>query len=116
MSTFGPRDARLGRIGLAFAVLISIAAVAAPARGDSFNDRYYRGNIYDCNHRDCRHQHHHRHDNDGFFSFGLGGPVYSDPPYYYAPAPQYYYPPPAYYPRPYYQPGPSFNLTVPLGN
>ena len=36
----------------------------------------------------------------------------SDPPYYYAPPPQYYYPPP---PR-YYQPGPSFNLTIPLGD
>ena len=118
--TSKPITARLGRIGLAFAALVSIAAVATPAAADSsddgtFNERSYRGNINDCNHRDCRHayQHHrHRqHDNDGFFSFGLGGPVYSDPPYYYAPAPQYYYPPPTYY-----QPGPSFNLTIPLGN
>jgi hypothetical protein len=120
MSNFAPLNARLSRIGLAFAALISIAALATPASAqERFEDRYpYRGNIYDCNHRDCRQQHHHhRHDNDGFFSFGLGGPVYSDPPYYYAPPPQYYYPPPAYYPQPhYYQPGPSFNLTIPLGN
>ena len=120
MMTSKPITARLGRIGVAFAALVSIAAVATPAAADSsddgtFNERYYRGNINDCNHRDCRHKYqHHRHrqhDNDGFFSFGLGGPVYSDPPYYYAPAPQYYYPPPTYY-----QPGPSFNLTIPLGN
>ena len=121
MGNFAPLNARLSRIGLAFAALISIAAVATPASAqERFEDRYpYRGNIYDCNHRDCRQQHHrHRqHDNDGFFSFGLGGPVYSDPPYYYAPPPQYYYPPPAYYAQPhYYQPGPSFNLTIPFGD
>ena len=48
------------------------------------------------------------------FPFGFGwGWGYSR---YYAPYP-YYYPPPAYYPPPtYYQPGPSFNLTIPLGN
>jgi len=111
MSTFKP----LSRIGLAFAALISIAAVAAPASAqERFENRYpYRGNVYNYDYQNYRHQqrHRHRHDNDGFFSFGLGGPVYSDPPYYYAPPPRYYYPPPAYY-----QPGPSFNLTIPLGN
>jgi hypothetical protein len=113
MTTFKPITARLGRVSLAFAALISIAAVATPASadGEKFSDRvqsyYYPNNN---NH----HHHHHRYrhnDNDGFFSFGFGGPVYSDPPYYYAPPPQYYAPPPVYY-----QPGPSFNLTIPLGN
>jgi hypothetical protein len=106
MNTFKSINARLGRVGLAFAALISIAAMATPASADNSNNR---GN--------GRYYHHHRHDNDGFFSFGFGGPVYSDPPYYYAPPPRYYAPPPVYYyPQPrYYQPGPSFNLTIPLG-
>jgi hypothetical protein len=134
MSTFTPFNARLGRIGLAFAALILIAVVATPALADeeSFEQRYQKRYLYDYpnyrnnNHRhnnyrgnNYRHRNRHRHnDNDGFFSFGFGGgPVYSDPPYYYAPPPQYYYPPPAYYPQPrYYQPGPSFNLTIPLGD
>ena len=103
----------LSRIGLAFAALICIAAVAAPAAAqERFEDRYpYRGNIYNYDYQNYRHyqRHHRRHENDGFFSFGFGGPAYSEP-YYYAPPPRYY-PPPAYY-----QPGPSFNLTVPLGD
>ena len=130
MSPFTPFKARLGRIGLAFAALISITAVATPASAapeESFEQRYHKKYLNDYpnyrnnNYRDnnYRHRQRHRHnDNDGFFSFGFGGgPVYSDPPYYYAPPPQYYYPPPAYYPQPrYYQPGPSFNLTIPLGD
>ena len=113
MSNFAPLKPRLSRIALTFAALISISAVATPASAqERFEDRYpYRGNIYDNQNYRHHQRHHHRHDNDGFFSFGLGGPVYSDPPYYYAPPPQYYYPPPAYY-----QPGPSFNLTIPLAN
>jgi hypothetical protein len=118
MSPFKPPNARLGRIGLAFAALISIATVATPASADeeSFEQRYHKRYLNEYpNYRQNNYRHHHRHrhnDNDGFFSFGLGGgPVYSDPPYYYAPPPQYYYPPPAYY-----QPGPSFNLTIPLGD
>ena len=122
MNTFKSINARLGRVGLAFAALISITAVVAPASAqERFEDRYpYRGNIYNYDYQNYRHnnynnnyRHRHRHnDNDGFFSFGLsGGPVYSNPPYYYAPPPQYYYPQPRYY-----QPGPSFNLTIPLGN
>ena len=123
MTTFKPITARLGRVSLAFAALISIAAVPTPATpapddGEKFSDRVqiypnYRNNNYRHNNYSNNYRHRHRHnDNDGFFSFGLGGgPVYSDPPYYYAPPPQYYYPPPAYY-----QPGPSFNLTIPLGN
>jgi hypothetical protein len=119
MTTFKPIAARLGRVSLAFSALISIAAVATPAtpapdNGEKFSDRVQSYYYYPNNNNNYHHHHHrYRHnDNDGFFSFGLGGgPVYSDPPYYYAPPPQYYYPPPAYY-----QPGPSFNLTIPLGN
>jgi hypothetical protein len=118
VSPFKPLNARLGRIALAFAALISIAAVATPALADeeSFEQRYHKKYLnYYPNYRNNNYWHRQRHrhnDNDGFFSFGFGGgPVYSDPPYYYAPPPQYYYPPPAYY-----QPGPSFNLTIPLGN
>jgi hypothetical protein len=104
MRTFKPTSARLGRSSLAFAALISIAAVATPAAADDWNHR-------------------HRHHDNGYFSFGFSGPGYYDPPAYYAPPgyyappPRYYYPPPAYYPPPrYYQPGPSFNLVVPFGN
>jgi hypothetical protein len=103
MRTFKPISGRPGRIGLAFAALISIAAVAGPAAADDWNHR-------------------HRHHDSGFFSFGFGGPgyYYAPPPrYYYPPPPAYYYPPPPpayYYPPPaYYAPGPSFNLVVPFG-
>jgi hypothetical protein len=97
-----------GGIGLLFAALISIAAVAAPALADSesFEQRYHKRYLYDYPNYDYpnyRHNHRHRH--------------YDNDPPYYAPAPQYYYPPPVYYPEPrYYQPGPSFNLTIPLGD
>ena len=70
MRTLKPIGGRLGRIGLAFAALISIAAVAGPAAADDWN-------------------HHHRHHNNGYFSFGFGSPGY-----YYAPPPAYYYAPP----------------------
>jgi hypothetical protein len=105
MRTFKPISARLGHIGLAFAALISIAAMAGPAAADDWNHRHYR-----------------HHDN-GFFSFGFGNPGYyyaPAPRYYYPPPPAYYYPPPPpayYYPPPaYYTPGPSFNLVVPFGH
>jgi hypothetical protein len=122
MSPFKPLNARLGRIAL-FAALISVAAVATPASADeeSFEQRYHKRYLNDYRydwqnnypHRRHYRRHGHHNDNDGFFSFGLrGGPVYSDPPYYYAPPPQYYYPPPPAY----YQPEPSFNLTIPLGD
>lgn len=100
------------RAGWAFAALISIAIVTpALADDESFEQRYHKRylNEYPNYHR---HGHRYRHhDDEGFFSFGLGGgPAY-------APPPQYYYPPPAYYPPPpYYQPGPSFNLSIPLGD
>jgi hypothetical protein len=103
MRTFKPTSARLCRVGLAFAALMSIAAVAKPAAADDWNHRHHR----------------HRHDDGGSFSFGFSAPGYYDPPdYYYAPPPrQYYYPPPVYYPPPrYYEPGPSFNLVIPLGS
>src|SRR5215510_14344035 len=99
MSLFKPVNARLGRPGLAFAALISIAVVA-PALADEQTFEQRQHNRYLQEYPYYRHHHRHRHhDNDGFFSFGLGGgPIY-------APAPQYYYPPPAYYPPPvYYQP------------
>jgi hypothetical protein len=102
---------RLAQIGVAFAALISIAAVAAPAdAGD-----YYR------------------HRSNGSFSLEFSTPGYyyapapryyyaPAPRYYYAPAPRYYYaPPPAYYypppppPRYYYEPGPSFNFGLGFG-
>jgi hypothetical protein len=85
MSTFPPLNARLGRIGLAFAALISIAAIATPALAapeESFEQRYHKKYLNDYpnyrnnNSRDntYRHQQRHRHnDNDGFFSFGFGG-------------------------------------------
>ncbi len=106
MGTFKPISGRMGRIGLAFAALVSVAAVAGPAAADDWNHRYYR----------------HRHHDSGYFSFGFGGPgyYYAPPPaYYYGPPPGYYYPPPPayYYPPPaYYAPGPSFNLVIPFGN
>ena len=124
MSTFMPFSARLGRVGLAFAALILTAAASPASAQERFQDRYpFREHRWECNPgENCvtrRHQHRWRHhDNDGFFSFGLGGgSVYSDPGYYYAPPPQYYEPPPVYYPQPrYYQPGPSFNFSIPLGD
>jgi hypothetical protein len=101
MRIFKPTSARLCRAGLAFAALMSIAAVATPAAADDWNHR-------------------HRHDDRGSFSFGFSAPGYYDPPgYYYAPPPRpyYYYPPPVYYPPPrYYEPGPSFNLVIPFGS
>ncbi len=110
MRTFKPTGRRLGRIGLAFAALVSIAAVAGPAAADDWGHR------------------HHRHQDNGFFSFGFSSPGYYAPPpgyyyapppgYYYAPPPAYYYPPPAYYypPPAYYAPGASFNLVIPFGH
>jgi hypothetical protein len=105
MTTFKPISGRLGRIGPAFAALISIAALAGPAAADNWNHGNYR-------HRD-----------NGYFSFGFGGPGYYAPPpryYYPPPPPPYYYAPPrAYYPPPaYYAPEPSFdfNLVLPLGH
>ena len=109
MRTFKPISRRLGRIGLAFAALVSIAAVAGPAAANDWG--------------------HHRHHDGGFFSFGFSSPgyyyapppaYYSAPPpgYYYAPPPPaYYYPPPAYYypPPAYYAPGASFNFVIPFG-
>jgi hypothetical protein len=111
MSTFNPIGARLGRTGLAFSALISIAALATPAVAD------------------------HGYDRRGSFSFGFSTPGYYDPPgyyyapppryyyappprYYYAPPPRYYNPPPVYYyPEPrYYRRGPSFNFVIPFGN
>jgi len=110
MRTFKPISRRLGRIGLAFAALVSIAAVAGPAAANDWD--------------------HHRHHDNGFFSFGFGSPgyYYAPPPaYYYAPAPRYYYPPPPpayyypppayYYPPPaYYAPGASLNFVIPFGH
>ena len=110
MRIFKPISGRLGRIGLAFAVLVSIAAVAGPAAANDWD--------------------HHRHHDNGFFSFGFGSPgyYYAPPPaYYYAPAPRYYYPPPPpayyypppayYYPPPaYYAPGASLNFVIPFGH
>jgi hypothetical protein len=103
MRTLKPIGGRLGRIGLALAALISIAAVSGPAAADDWN-------------------HHHRHHNNGNFSFGFGSPgyYYAPPPaYYYAPPPRYYYyPPPAYYypPPAYYGPSASFNFLIPFGH
>ena len=108
MRTFKPISSRLGRIGLAFAALVSIAAVAGPAAANDWD-------------------HHHRHHDSGFFSFGFGSPGYYAPGYYYAPPPRYYYPPPPpyyyapppayYYPPPaYYGPSASFNFVVPFGH
>jgi hypothetical protein len=105
MRNLKPIRGQLGRIGLAFAALISIAAVAGPAAADDWN-------------------HHRQHHDNGFFSFGFGSPgyYYAPPPaYYYAPPPRYYYyPPPAYYypPPAYYGYGPSasFNFVVPFGH
>jgi len=94
---------RLGQLGAAFVALLTLAAVATPAKAD------------------------HRHHNGGSFSFGLSlpGPGYYEPPptYYYAPPPRYYYappPPPAYYyppppPAYYYEPGPSINFGLGIG-
>lgn len=105
MRTHKPISGRLGRIGLAFAALVSVAAVATPAAADN----YYG----------------HRHHDNGYFSFGFGSPgyYYAPPPaYYYAPPPRYYYPPPPpayYYPPPpayYYGPSASFNVVVPFGH
>ena len=92
---------RLGRIGLAFAALISVAAASGPAAADDWNHR-------------------HRHYSTSYFSFGFANPgyYYGPPGYYYVPPPRYYYPPPvAYYPPPaYYVPGPSFSVVVPFGH
>ena len=112
MSPFKPVNARLGRAGLVFAALISIAVVTPSlADDDTFEQRYPKRYLNEYPNYNRHHHRHRHHDDDGFFSFGLGGgPVY-------APPPQYYYPPPAYYPQPhYYQPGPSFNLTIPFGD
>lgn len=106
MSTCTPPDAGLGRVGLAFAALVFITAVAGSASAqERFQDRYpFREHRYECNPgENCvtrRHQHRWRHnDNDGYYEY------------------RYYDQPRAYYPEPrYYQPGPSFNLTIPLGN
>lgn len=103
MRPFKPIRRRLGRIGLAFAALVAVAAMSGPAAADN----YYR----------------HRHNN-GFFSFGYSSPgyYYAPPPAYYYPPPRYYYPPPPayYYPPPpaYYYGGPSasFNFVVPFGH
>jgi hypothetical protein len=91
---------RLAQIGVALALVVSTAAIAAPADA---RDRYHSG---------------------GLFSFGFSTPGYyyePAPRYYYAPAPRYYYapPPPAYYYAPppayYYEPGPSFNFGLGFG-
>jgi len=105
MRTLEPISGRLGRIGLAFAALVSIAAIAVPAAAD-WDGGHYR----------------YRHHPSGYFSFGFGSPgyYYAPPPayYYYPPPPRYYYPPPAYYypPPVYYGPGASFNVVVPFGH
>jgi len=95
MRAFTPIGGRLARIGLAFAALVSIASASGPAAADDWNHR------------------HHRHHDNGFFSFQFGSPGYYYAPqgYYYYPQPRYYYPPPAYY-----APGPSFNLVIPFGH
>jgi hypothetical protein len=106
MRTLKPISGRLGRIGLAFAALVSVAAMAGPAAADNWNHRHYG------------------HHNNGFFSFGFSSPgyYYAPPPayyyypppppryYYYAPPPAYYYPPPAYY-----GPSASFDFVIPFG-
>ena len=107
MRALKPISGRLGRIGLAFAALVSTAAVAVPAAADWDDGYYYR----------------HRNRPSGYFSFGFGSPgyYYAPPPAYYyypPPPPRYYYPPPAYYypPPGYYGPGASFNVVVPFGH
>jgi hypothetical protein len=73
MQSFKAMSRRIGGIGLAFAALVSIAAMAGPAAA------------YDWNHR------HYRHHDGGSFSFG-----FSSPGYYYAPPPGYYAPGPSF--------------------
>jgi hypothetical protein len=73
MSPFKPPNARLGRIGLAFAALISIATVATPASADeeSFEQRYHKRYLNEYpNYRQNNYRHHHRrrhNDNDGLW-------------------------------------------------
>jgi len=105
MRTLKPISGRLGRIGLAFAALVSMAALAGPAAAD-WNGGYYR-----------------YHRPSGYFSFGFSSPgyYYAPAPYYYYPPPPryYYYPPPAYYyppPAYYYGPSASFNFVFPFGH
>ena len=101
MRTFTRTGGRLARIGLAFAALVSIAALSGPAAADGKH----------------RHHHHRHHHSNGFFSFQFGSPGYYYAPqgYYYAPRPYYYAPPGYYYPPPAYY-GPAFNLVIPFGH
>ncbi len=101
MRALTPLGGRLTRLGLAFAALVSFAALAGPAAAGDWNHRHHR------------HRHHHNH---GHFSFQFGSPGYYAPRGHYYAQPRFYYPPPAYYPRPaYYAPGPSFNIVIPSG-
>jgi hypothetical protein len=86
------------RVGLAFAALVSIAAIGAPAEAKDWNHRHHR------------HKHHH-------FSFRYVAPAcyYTQHGYYYCSKPRHY-PPPAYYlPPGYYAPAPSLQVIIPFG-
>jgi hypothetical protein len=116
------RNVAIGRLALAFAALLTVAAAAGPSRADDnwnqWNQHRDRGD-----HDDGRWGHGNggwgnnwRHDNWGHNwgpGWGNNSRHYDNryPPYVYL------YPRPYFYPRPYYYDyygSPSFNVIIPL--